>query len=218
MANVFESEISKSALMLGVYYEKMPIPTKLIFRGGKAALIKLKENPYDGFIVHDGRHIPLEMKSQAVYGSFPLSNIADHQIRGLRKMTELGCTTYLLINQRSVADGDRKISYNRAWALDFANWDSLLKQLCSRKSIPVELFESGDLLIEIPRIRVSFLGGKELSWDIRILTNETPHLYTSPEPWYSRISSCVSKSNLRKKHQSDDHQASGGSSDSSTKK
>lgn len=157
-------------------------------------LIKLKDNPYDGFIVHQGKHIPIEMKSQKTFGSFPLSNIEDHQIEGLQKLVDIGCRAYLLINQRSIVMLGKAVTQNRAWALDFSRWSDLLSVLGSRKSIPVELFSQGDLLIEIPRIKHKVGDSATLVWDLRILTNETPHLYTSPDPWYRRVCPCVSLS------------------------
>lgn len=169
--NAFESEISMSCKALDLHYQKIPVPSKLGNTNGKTYLVKLQKPPYDGFIVHQGRHIPLEMKSQAVYGSFPLSNIEDHQVAGLREMVELGCIPYLLINQRRVFRNGKNVSCNRAWSIDFRDWDTILKLLGGRKSLPVEFFENGcgGLLTEIPRIHASHLGKTELVWDIRIL-------------------------------------------------
>jgi penicillin-binding protein-related factor A (putative recombinase) len=196
--NAFENEVHKSAVVLGVHYEKMPIPMKLGYRNGSPVLIKLKDNPYDGFIVHEGRHIPVEMKSQAVYGSFPLSNIETHQLDGLNKLVDIGCVAYLLFNQRAIERDGKKVSQNRAWALDFRKWNDLLKALGTRKSIPTELFESGDLLIEMPRIHSMLMNSSTLVWDIRMLTHETPHLYTSPEPWYRKFCPGIPKGNRKK--------------------
>lgn len=171
MPNAFEGEIQRSCAALDIYYEKIPIASKLGTANGKSFLLKLRENPYDGFIVYQGKHIPLEMKSQAVFGSFPLSNIADHQVVGLRQMVELGCTPYLLINQRQLLKNGKKVSHNRMWAIDFRDWDTILNLLGDRKSIPVEFFEKGcgGLLTEVPRIHFLNSGSTGLVWDLRTL-------------------------------------------------
>lgn len=164
----------------------MPIPSKLGFRGGKSVLIKLKDNPYDGFIVSDGKHIPLELKSQEVFGSFPLSNIRDHQLTGLQEMVDLGCLTYILINQRRIVKEGKTVSNNRAWALDFRSWDSLLKELGGRKSIPAKMFEDGRWFTEVPRTHVLSNDDKKvLVWDLRVILHEKDTT-NNPRtmPWY----------------------------------
>ena len=169
--NAFEAEIQRSCIALDLYYRKLPVPSKIGTANGKTYLIKLDKTPFDGFIVYGGRFVPLEMKSQVLFGSFPLSNIEEHQIIGLKKMIDLGCVPYLLINQRRVEKEGKKVSRNRAWAIDFRDWDALIPQLKGRKSIPAEFFENGcnGLLTEIPRIHAFHLGKTELVWDIRIL-------------------------------------------------
>ena len=163
---VFEGEIRKSAEVLNIYYQKISVSQK-----GK---IKLKTSPFDGFLVHEGRFIPLEMKSQVVYKSFPLSNIKEHQIEGLEKAVGLGCRAFILFNQRSIVEkGKRRVS-NRCWAIDFSRWNELIEKLGARKSIPTSMFESGDLLFEVPRIHTfnSSSNKQELVWDLTVLLNE----------------------------------------------
>jgi penicillin-binding protein-related factor A (putative recombinase) len=189
--NPFETEVRKSAVALGLHYEKMPVPAKLGFRNTAPVLVKLRDNPYDGFLVHKGQHLPLEMKSQVQYGTFPLSNIQPHQIVGLRKMVELGCMTYLLINmRRSLKDGV-EVSNNRAWAFNFSQWEKLLSVLGKRKSIPVELLEDRTLFFEIPRTHVLTFDGKQLVWDLRLLldrsTDDKDSTRILTEPWYRRL-------------------------------
>lgn len=155
MPNQFEAETKRSASLLGLIFHKMPIAQR-----GK---IKLRNSPYDGFFIDRGRHVAVELKSLKKKGSFPLANIASHQIEGLREALQAGCDAYLVISMRG-----RPI---RAWFIHFADWDLLLRALGDRKSIPLSWFLDGSpFLHEIPRVHIlDERGKKSLVWDWRRL-------------------------------------------------
>lgn len=131
--------------------------------------VKLKSAPYDSFILSKGRFIAVELKSQKIFGSFPLSNIQLHQIDGLQEVVDLECASYFLFNQRRLEKDGKSKSKNRAWYVDFSKWKDLLSEIGDRKSIPAAMFDNSKYLVEIPRTHVLTKVGKELVWDIRVL-------------------------------------------------
>lgn len=107
--NAFEAEIKKSADVMGLHYRKIPVPTKLAFKGDQPRLIKLKKPDYDGYYVHNGGHVAVELKSSNLFESFPLSRIEPHQRDGLQEIVDRGCSAYLLINMRwEMRDGKKR--------------------------------------------------------------------------------------------------------------
>lgn len=185
MANTFEQEISASARAQGLVYQKLAV-------GYSPHRRFLEDNPYDSYAVWQGLHIPLELKSMEVHGSFPLQNITTGQIDGLTRMVQEGCRAFLLINMRRRVETlqvNRRVldpvtqkrvikrvreKKNRpdiqAWALDWRRWDFLLQTLQEqgdRKSIPYALFQ--DPLFFTPVTRVTFdTGDKSIpGWDLR---------------------------------------------------
>ena len=172
MANKFEAEVAYSAKVLGIHYDKKAIPTKFV----RGRFILLKENNYDSFIVHKGRHIALELKSQEIHGTFPLGNIQDHQYTGLQEMITLGCPAYFLINMRRKDVGKTKTACNKAWGIHFADWMDLLLALPEwrgkpRHSIPRDFFDDKRFFFEIPRIHAldKAKAKNVLVWDLRVL-------------------------------------------------
>jgi penicillin-binding protein-related factor A (putative recombinase) len=170
MANAFESEIKKSADAMGLHYRKVPVPTKLSLGGGQPRLIKLKKPDYDGYYVHNGKHVAVELKSSTLCESFPISRIEQHQRDGLKAILDRGCPAYLLINMRwEMRDGKKKLN-NRAWALPWAEWPWLLSALGGSKSIPTRMFHDPRWFIPIPHIHFSdpAQGSRNiLCWDAR---------------------------------------------------
>jgi hypothetical protein len=189
MANSFEAELQQSAAALGLTYLKIPIAHKLCRQGPKTFLLPLQENPYDGFLIGAGGiHVALELKSQAEFGSFPLSRVADHQVHGLQTAIAAGARAYLLINMRremvkrarpKAGAGAREAGgelvsrpNNRAWAVDFRWWEELRALLRDRKSLPAEAFVTGagfPGLTTLPRVPGPE-GTDGLVWDLRVLT------------------------------------------------
>jgi penicillin-binding protein-related factor A (putative recombinase) len=173
MANAFESECAVSAKALGLHYQKVAVPT--VVRRGRA--IPVKDNNYDSFIIKPGGiHVALELKSQAVHGSFPLKNIQDHQLTGLQDAVNLGCPAYLLINMRRAELNGKLRPKNEAWALEFQSWMDLLNALPywrgkPRHSIPVDLFQDPKLFRPIPRVHMTVpqKPKPQLCWDLRVL-------------------------------------------------
>lgn len=170
MANAFEAELKKSADVLDLHYRKVSVPTKLTLHGGQPRLIKLKAPGYDGYFVHRGRHVAVELKSSALFESFPLSRIETHQRDGLQEILDRGGRAYLLINMRwEMREGQKKLN-NRAWALPWTEWPWLLEELSSSKSIPAAMFPNPRWFIPIPHTRFpdpAKEGKNVLCWDAR---------------------------------------------------
>jgi penicillin-binding protein-related factor A (putative recombinase) len=167
MSNYFEAEIAESAKLLKIRYEKLAVPCKLGFATGRPYLIKLQKEPYDAFLIRDGLHHALEMKSSQLFGSFPLERLEDHQVEGLQGAMADGCPAYLLVNFRKVRDGRKTRELSQSFALPFERWDAL-NEACGaegRLSVPKEWFLDPAWFIPIPRIHV----GTELAWDLRVI-------------------------------------------------
>ncbi len=175
ISNRFEAEIAESAKVQGLYYQRLPLP--------QAGSIKLTTNPYDSFLVHQGKFIPLELKSQEEHGRFDLSRVRTHQVEGLKKAIEHGCKAYLLVNMRgrSISFGSdagalRKKKWQSdlvAWAFDFSRWVELREWLDSRygpnrKSVPLADFsgEGSHFFQEIPRVSLKVNGRSKRIWDV----------------------------------------------------
>jgi penicillin-binding protein-related factor A (putative recombinase) len=173
----FEAEISLSARVTGLYYQKLVIPIKVNPNGRTT---KLKENPYDGFLVHRGVHIALELKSTALHEDFPLSNIEAHQLEGLERAQAYGAEAWILINMRQSPGKAGKLrSDNQAWAISFPQYQALCTQLPlwrgkPRKSIPREWFDDPTWFIPLDRKRCfDIQSSKQVPvWDLTILLEE----------------------------------------------
>jgi hypothetical protein len=183
VANSFEAEVSEAAAHLDLCYQKLAIPMRQV----NGFMVKLKTNPYDSFLVHQGRHVALELKSLEEHGSFPLANLEDHQREGLTRVLQAGGRGYVLVNMRRL----KGKSDNQAWFLDWSYWDeqeALLKgkgpKGADRKSVPYPFFQTGLLWQPLPRRRVkNGLGETALVWDLRVLLEvETPD-YTPLLPY-----------------------------------
>jgi hypothetical protein len=168
--NAFEREIQKSAAVMGLHYQKVAVPSRMCFRGGTPRLMPLKSNGYDGYYVHNGRHIAVELKSSMLFESFPLSRIEQHQRDGLQAILDRGCPAFLLINMRwEMRDGKKKLN-NRAWAFDWSKWGGLLDALGTSKSIPAEVFHSRGWFVPIPHTHFPDPASDSrniLCWDAR---------------------------------------------------
>jgi penicillin-binding protein-related factor A (putative recombinase) len=165
--NAFEAEVSKSAKLLGLLYQKLAVP--------QSASIKLLSPPYDSFVLRRGIYTALELKSLKKHGSFPLSNIHDHQVEGLTRVIEEGGRAFLLINSRNVKQNGKLKSCNRAWALDFEKWGALIRELgnLQRVSIPTCLIEDPQWFLVLPRIRVEGQNEKLVPvWDLTTICKE----------------------------------------------
>jgi penicillin-binding protein-related factor A (putative recombinase) len=181
MSNAFEAEIVDSAAALGLLYTRLPIPLK---PGLEGRVIKLKTNPYDGFLIHRGVHFGLEMKSKEEHGTFSFSAVEENQVEGLKKVLSHGGRSFLLVNMRRSPNAKGKMtSDNQAWALDFSKWDGLVasttyKNGKPKKSIGREVFDNPEWFTSLPRISyTNFVGKKSLIWDLRVLLPEVMVVY-----------------------------------------
>lgn len=164
MGNIFESEIQRSANLLGLYYLKLSPP-----RGAGY----FNTSPYDSLIIDNGRAIALELKSQKMWGSFPISNIAEHQLDGLQKMLDIGCAAYLLFNFRRKQSGAKTVNCNRAFGIHFSDWASMVCDLPThngkpRQSIPADMFLLPPFF-EIGRVHTLKEEKKQLAWNLSCL-------------------------------------------------
>lgn len=170
MANPFEAEIRQSAQALGLHYVKIPIAHKLVRTGAKTFMMPLQENPYDSFLVAEGIHHALELKSSKEWESFPFSRIEPHQRDGLQQVEDAGGCGWVLINFRQrTSAGKRKLD-NQAWAFRWRDWLLLEYQETTqlgRKSLPQGYFTRGAYARPLPRIPVEGLKGK--FWDLTVL-------------------------------------------------
>ena len=177
MANAFETEVQQAAVHLGLGHWKLnvgPGAGKMVRRFTRTA-------PYDCFLLSEGRHIALELKSQEAHGSFAWPRVKEHQVLGLREAARHGCPSYLLVNMRRRKKGTGKearlVSDNQSWLLRIQDWDALLASLPpgpggrERKSVPLDLVQHGAFFHELPRIpvRSEHNGERVLVWDLRVL-------------------------------------------------
>ena len=116
MANKFEGEIALSAKTLGLFYHKLAVP----YGSWNRKTIFLHYNPFDSFILNEGKFIAMEMKSSSSHSSFPISNVKVHQVKGLQEVEDNGGWGYLVINQRY----KRKL---KAWFIGVANWKAVVE-------------------------------------------------------------------------------------------
>ena len=171
MANVFEAEVSAAAKHLGLHYQKLLVGT---MRGDSRFTLKA---PYDSFLVYEGRHVAMELKSMELHGSLPLGNIATHQIEGLLEASRHGCPAWLLVNMRRKKAGAKTTSENAAWYLPIDDWEALIASLPPgpggqpRKSVPYPTFTAARLFRPLPRTHVASVadGKRTLVWDLRVL-------------------------------------------------
>ena len=162
----FEAEIQRSAAALELHYQKLAVPMRL---NQQKRLVKLKDNPYDSFFVHRGIHVALELKSIQGTASFPLSNIEDHQVEGLKRNLQAGGVSWLLI---CCGVGKERATY----ALNFLLWEDMLASLPphngeARKSIPIKTLSSPDYFVPLGKsvpIKVS-CKRRVPPWDLRPL-------------------------------------------------
>lgn len=173
MANVFETEVQQGARHLGLGHWKLnvgPGAGRMIRRFTHTA-------PYDCFLLHAGRHVALELKSQELHGSFSWDRVKEHQLAGLREAARHGCPAYLLVNMRRKKAGAKTVTDNQAWALSIADWEPLLQSLPPgpggkpRKSVPRSVFDESQLFRPLPRTHVVSAadGKKTLAWDLTVL-------------------------------------------------
>lgn len=158
----FESEIARSAKLLGLDYTKLCVPQR--------GQVKVAGTGYDAFLVHRGRHVPLELKSLKAATRFPLGSVGCDQQRALDNKLASGCRAFLLVNFRQDhPDPGYRRPGNRAYLFDWSQWERLVAACrgCGRKSVPRSWFDMKDgFFAPLPRLKAD--GGPV--WDLKLLT------------------------------------------------